>query len=64
MNAPEAPLPTERDANKNGTVLLWRGKWGWVDSPWKDVKPGEKWKRGTAPRQPEPPRQVKRAAWI
>lgn len=43
--------PTPQDANRDGMVLLWRGIHGWVACPWRDVKPEDKWKRGTIPKR-------------
>jgi hypothetical protein len=57
-------LPTAKDANpETGTVLLWVVFWGWQNSPWRNIKPGEKWKRGYIREKPEPRPQPVRNAW-
>lgn len=57
--------PTIHDANANGCVLVQRGIWGTVECPWRDVKPGETWQRGTliAIRVPRPKPAGVRGAW-
>lgn len=57
-------LPTIADADKeHGTVLLQRGVWGFVNAPWRDIKPGDVWKHGYQRERTEPRQEPTRNAW-